>query len=166
MAEKKPLDLFRVAYGIGAAILLIGTMFKFLGLEGANTLFIVGILTEAIIFAISAFQKDPPEKEYNWENVFPQLAEGDGAKLDVAKSFEAYHKSTETIVKSVETLNTTLDQLNSITNNLSQAVQKIDVNVSNVEKRSAESEKELQELREKLARMNEFYNEMLEVLRK
>ena len=60
-------------YGIGAAVVIIGAMFKILHLEGANEMLMIGLTTEAIIFFLSAFE--PPHREPDWAKVYPELAE-------------------------------------------------------------------------------------------
>ncbi len=64
-------------YGWGAAIVIIGALFKIQHWEGASLMLILGLGTEAIIFAISAFEK--PHQEPDWSLVYPQLATGEGA---------------------------------------------------------------------------------------
>ncbi|MDR0558852.1 MAG: gliding motility protein GldL [Prevotellaceae bacterium] len=59
------------AYGIGAAIVIVGALFKILHLPGANQMLMLGMGTETLIFIISAFEPIP--KEYHWENVYPEL---------------------------------------------------------------------------------------------
>lgn len=60
-------------YGIGAAIVIVGALFKILHLEGADQMLMVGLITEAIIFFLSAFE--PAHKEIDWSKVYPELAE-------------------------------------------------------------------------------------------
>ena len=60
-------------YGIGAAVVIIGAMFKILHLPGANQMLMIGLTTEAIIFFLSAFE--PPHSEPDWSKVYPELAE-------------------------------------------------------------------------------------------
>lgn len=60
-------------YGLGAAVVIIGALFKIMHWPFAGPMLVVGLGTEAIIFAISAFQK--PHKDPAWERVYPQLAE-------------------------------------------------------------------------------------------
>ena len=60
------------AYGIGAAIVIIGALFKILHWPGADLMLMVGLLTEAAIFFISAFE--PPHQEPDWTLVYPELA--------------------------------------------------------------------------------------------
>jgi len=62
-----------VAYGLGASIVIIGALFKITHIRGANEALFVGMVTEAIIFALSALQK--PHVEYDWSRVYPQIDE-------------------------------------------------------------------------------------------
>ena len=43
-------------YGLGASIVIVGALFKILHWQGANTMLTVGLLTEAGIFLLSAFE--------------------------------------------------------------------------------------------------------------
>lgn len=66
-------------YGIGAAVVILGALFKILHLPGANLMLIGGMGTEAIIFIFSAFE--PLHVEYNWALVYPELAVGNEEEL-------------------------------------------------------------------------------------
>ncbi len=58
-------------YGLGAAVVIMGALFKILHLKGADLMLIIGLTTEAVIFAISAFEAQP--KDYDWALVYPEL---------------------------------------------------------------------------------------------
>jgi len=60
-------------YGIGAAVVIVGALFKILHLTGADAMLMIGLLTEAAIFFLSAFE--PPHAEPDWSKVYPELAE-------------------------------------------------------------------------------------------
>lgn len=60
-------------YGLGAAVVIVGALFKIMHWPFAGPMLVVGLGTEAAIFAISAFQK--PHKDPEWSRVYPQLAE-------------------------------------------------------------------------------------------
>tara|TARA_E500000331_G_C17180312_1_gene680246 strand:+ start:359 stop:1108 length:750 start_codon:yes stop_codon:yes gene_type:complete len=65
-------DNMNFIYGMGAAVVIIGALFKLQHWPGANAMLIIGLGTEALIFAISAF--DPPTvHEWDWTKVYPQL---------------------------------------------------------------------------------------------
>ena len=67
-------------YGIGAAVVIVGAMFKILHLPGADPMLIIGLTTEAVIFFFSAFEK--PHEEYDWSLVYPELAGMDDPDAD------------------------------------------------------------------------------------
>jgi gliding motility-associated protein GldL len=59
-------------YGFGAAIVIIGALFKILHLPGGGPVLVVGMSIEALIFILSAFE--PPDEEIDWTLVYPELA--------------------------------------------------------------------------------------------
>lgn len=68
-----PKKTMNFAYGMGAAVVIVGALFKIQHWTGASELLVIGLLTEAFIFGLSAF--DPLDTEYKWENVYPQLVD-------------------------------------------------------------------------------------------
>lgn len=60
-------------YGIGAAVVILGAMFKLLNWAGGGLMLGVGLTTEAIIFFLSAFEPQP--KEIDWTKAYPELKE-------------------------------------------------------------------------------------------
>lgn len=58
-------------YSWGASIVIIGALFKILHLQYGNEILTVAMITEAIVFFVSGF--DRPTNEYHWEEVFPVL---------------------------------------------------------------------------------------------
>lgn len=65
-------------YGIGAAVVILGAMFKILDWQFANIMIGVGLGTEAVIFFLSAFE--PRHEEMDWSKIYPELGEGAPAK--------------------------------------------------------------------------------------
>lgn len=65
-------DNMNMMYGLGAAVVILGALFKLQGWPFANAMLILGLGAEAVIFAVSAF--DPPTShEWDWSKVYPQL---------------------------------------------------------------------------------------------
>lgn len=65
-------------YSMGAAIVILGAFFKmthttFGGAVNPNWILGAGLITEAIIFTIYAFNPPRAEESYAWENVYPEL---------------------------------------------------------------------------------------------
>ena len=62
------------AYGMGAAVVIVGALFKIQHWTGASAMLIIGLGVEALIFGLSAF--DPVDTELDWSLVYPELAGG------------------------------------------------------------------------------------------
>ena len=80
------------AYGMGAAVVIIGALFKITHLEfgfiTGNLMLTIGLVVEALIFALSAFE--PVEEELDWTLVYPELGNGKALpkqiKADIAST--------------------------------------------------------------------------------
>ncbi|MES2591743.1 MAG: gliding motility protein GldL [Bacteroidota bacterium] len=59
-------------YGLGAAVVIVGAMFKIQHWPGAGPMLVCGLSVEAVIFFFSAFE--PPHEEVDWSLVYPELA--------------------------------------------------------------------------------------------
>lgn len=68
------------AYGMGAAVVIIGALFKIQHWTGASAMLIIGLSVEALIFGLSAF--DPVDNELDWSLVYPELAGGQAKPKD------------------------------------------------------------------------------------
>jgi len=69
--SKKFKYLKNLVIGLGAAVVLVGALFKILSWEYANEMLTIGLLTEAFLFAMLGII--PPEKDYYWEKLYPGL---------------------------------------------------------------------------------------------
>ena len=83
LKSKKTLNM---VYGLGASIVLIGALFKILhfhiGFLTGGVMLTIGLLTEAFIFAYSAFY-EPVEEDLDWAKVYPELAGGTAREKDL-----------------------------------------------------------------------------------
>ncbi|MDG1811401.1 MAG: gliding motility protein GldL [Polaribacter sp.] len=72
MRSKK---IMNMVYGLGAAIVIIGALFKIqhinYGFLTGGVMLTIGLVVEAIVFAISAFE--PVEEDLDWSKVYPEL---------------------------------------------------------------------------------------------
>jgi gliding motility-associated protein GldL len=75
------------AYGMGAAVVIVGALFKIIHFEigplTGNVMLTIGLVTEAIIFALSAFE--PVDQELDWSLVYPELAGGNAKSKTAIK---------------------------------------------------------------------------------
>lgn len=126
--SEKGKQIVGVAYSVGASVVIVGALFKIQHWPGAGPMLCVGMLVEAILFGIGAFDK--PHKEFDWSIVYPELAHGEeaeinadnskkGIKNDVIEVPQVDAKSmveeqVKKLAESVSTLNTTATQIGSI----------------------------------------------------
>ena len=76
-------------YGWGAAVVIIGALFKINHWPGGTIMLIIGMSVETIIFFLSAFE--PPHVEFDWTLVYPQLAgmeDGEGLETPTEEGEE------------------------------------------------------------------------------
>ena len=109
-----------MAYGLGASIVIIGALFKIMHWNFADQFLILGMTTEAIIFAISAFE--PVHQELDWTLVYPELAgmdSGPKKKADpVAQQLDKMLAEAKIGPELVESLGVGLKSLSSNVSNM------------------------------------------------
>ncbi|MGY0393353.1 type IX secretion system motor protein PorL/GldL [Bizionia sp. KMM 8389] len=96
MAQSKGFKKFMaMAYGLGASVVIVGALFKIthfeLGPLTGNVMLTIGLVAEALIFAISAFE--PVDNELDWSLVYPELA--GGQKTATKKAAKAQPEETQ-----------------------------------------------------------------------
>jgi len=69
---KKGKTIMGLLYGLGAAIVIVGALFKIQHWPGAGIMLIIGLSTEALIFVVSAFE--PQHLALDWTLAYPELA--------------------------------------------------------------------------------------------
>lgn len=144
--------LFNFAYSIGAAIVILGALFKLLHLPYGNLLLTIGMGTEVLMFVLTAF--DRPPREYKWEEVFPVLDSGNEEdRPDFANDIVVNTKANDTEEEAEEKELEYDEEGNLITSNDSQSsvavVKQKTVFPSNLPL----SETETQSLTDSIARM-------------
>lgn len=92
--------MLNYAYSWGAAIVILGALFKLTHLPGANEMLFVGMGTEVLVFFISAF--DRPYKSYKWESVFPQIKIS-GADTVKDKTEEEEEPASDALTEALQT---------------------------------------------------------------
>lgn len=72
--ESRAFKIFmKYLYGLGAAVVIAGALFKIMHWPFANEMLIAGMGVECVVFFVSAFE--PLHEELDWSRVYPQLAE-------------------------------------------------------------------------------------------
>lgn len=81
---KSSKKMFNMAYGLGASVVIIGALFKIAHWPYGTTILTIGMIVEAIVFAISAFE--PIEEDMDWSLVFPELGKDKTGKRSTYES--------------------------------------------------------------------------------
>lgn len=72
--ESRGFKMFmKYTYGLGAAVVIAGALFKIMHWPYASEMLIAGMGTEVFVFLVSAFE--PLHAEVDWAKVYPQLDE-------------------------------------------------------------------------------------------
>jgi gliding motility-associated protein GldL len=87
-------------YGMGAAIVIIGALFKIQHLSygplTGGLMLTIGLVVEALVFAISAFES--PEEDIDWSIVYPELGGGSSKTKKALKNETAEVKQAENLL--------------------------------------------------------------------
>ncbi|WP_299521332.1 gliding motility protein GldL [Winogradskyella sp.] len=74
MAQKGKMTLTNMIYGLGAAIVIVGALFKIQHWPYGSEILTIGMIVEALVFTYSAFEKQ--QADLDWSLVYPELAGG------------------------------------------------------------------------------------------
>ena len=77
MNKKK---FFNYAYGIGAAVVIVGALFKIQHWPYGSEMLTLGMAVEALVFFLSAFES--VEEDLDWSLVYPELVGGEDRDQD------------------------------------------------------------------------------------
>ena len=165
MALKINKKVMNMAYGLGAAVVIIGALMKIihkdLGPLSGNTLLTIGLVTEALIFALSAF--DTPDEEYKWEKVYPGLV-GDDSPVqpnqDIKAPADLQKKYNEQISKATDQMKSLNDLYKS---QLESAAQQAEINTESIENANKVKE-QMESLASNLSSLNGVYGGMLSAM--
>ncbi len=134
-------NMMAKVYGIGAAIVIAGALFKILHLPGAAFMLTLGMGTECIIFILSSFE--PLHTELDWTLVYPELLgvdndeivqegrvsrKGAGSNDAVSQKLDQMLQEANIGPELIESLAQGLRNLNNTTQNLSASA---DITVTN-----------------------------------
>ncbi|MDG1529001.1 MAG: gliding motility protein GldL [Polaribacter sp.] len=107
--SRKNKKIMNMVYGLGAAIVILGALFKIqhitiFGISGGFML-TLGLIVEAGVFAVSAFE--PVDDDLDWSKVYPELGDSDeeatGANGMLSKKLDNLLREAEldnTLIKS------------------------------------------------------------------
>ncbi len=99
--SKKSKKIMNMVYGLGAAIVILGALFKIqhisIGPLTGGVMLTLGLVVEALVFIISAFE--PVDEDLDWTKVYPELGdandEASGANGMLSQKLDSMLKEAE-----------------------------------------------------------------------
>ncbi len=161
--KKAKLDPLNVAYGVGAAVVIIGAMFKFLNFPLANEMLFVGLAVEALVFFVSAFELKKEDIDYQWDRIFPQLTKDGENKIE---QIEEWIEKADLDPMVIQRLSRSIERLEQNVNRMADMsdVAQLNDQVEKMRQSSEMFEKEISKLNTSISQMNSYYMRMLEVM--
>ena len=170
MAQSKASKKFmNMSYGLGASIVIVGALFKIIHFEigplTGNVMLTIGLVTEAIIFAISAFE--PVDDELDWSLVYPELSGGaSGSKGDSPKEAQGLlSKKLDELLKEAKIDGELLTSLGDSIKNFEGAAKSISPTVDSIQATKKYGE-ELSLAAAQMESLNSLYKVQLESVSK
>ena len=160
--KKRKFDVFNFFYSIGAVVILIGVIAKFLEWKLQDPLLLTGLGVEALVFTMSAIQykDDKVVKEYHWDRLFPELVDNPdlpsslpGMQKNIEILSEQYYKGMSEFVVQFENLNS------GIMKGCNQYQESLELMSQNL----SESSKAFTEFKENVSRVSSSFIELHEI---
>lgn len=156
-------------YSIGAAVVILGALFKILHLPGGSVVIAVGLITEAALFVMFAFE--PQHEDLHWDRVYPELAEGadpstfakasrkkadtsDEIDKSLSDKLDKMFASAKLDVAKIEQFGRGLEEFSQVTQNLSQVIE--------VDKNAQSYSDQLSRAADNMSKINSYYESHVE----
>ena len=108
---------------LGASVVILGALFKIMHWPGSGPMLIIGLGTEALLFAL--FASDVPHEEYDWSLAYPELGgmavEGgeEGSGLPISNQLDNLLEDAKIGPALIESLSKGMHSLSDTTNKMS-----------------------------------------------
>ncbi|MCB0483482.1 MAG: gliding motility protein GldL [Flavobacteriales bacterium] len=93
-------NIVNMAMSLGAAVVILGALFKIQHYPGASAMLIIGLCTESALFALGAIE--PQHLALDWTKVYPELAHHEGDEEE---------EEMEDVLATGETVTQKLDEM-------------------------------------------------------
>ena len=150
-------------YGFGAAIVILGALFKLMDWPGAGAMLTIGLSTEAIIFFFSAFEK--PHEEPDWSLVYPELAymKDPDEKLSASGAAKTPVQELDNMLENANVDQALITRLGDNLRAFNDTVEGVNKSMDAVSA-TGEYSDQMREASRKLAEMNTYYDLQLKTM--
>ena len=162
----KNFDFFNLFYSFGAAIVLLGALFKVLDTSFSDYIFITGLVVEILVFVISAFLFSKKEKTLSWEKIFPGLTsdEDEEGAVSAPLSAAAPSQSVMSLGNNMQELSQNMGEIANSFKQMRTTINNLDTTVSQLESANLGYKEEMQALKKNLADINDYYSDFMTAL--
>ncbi len=153
--------IMNMVYGLGAAVVIIGALFKIMHWPFGNEMLILGLITEALVFVISAFESI--DDEYDWSLVYPELAGGQAkkkSKKEPADEQGMLSQKLDSLLKEAKIDVNLMESLGSSIRNFEGAAKGIAPTVDSIQSQKQYSQ-EMVQAASNLSQLNSIYQSQL-----
>lgn len=162
--NKSTKKLMNMVYGLGASVVILGALFKIMHWPFGNLMLILGLIVEALVFAVSAFE--PIDDELDWSLVYPELAGGEatargGAVVTDDETEGMLSRKLDEILKEAKIDATLMSSLGESIRNFEGAAKNIAPTVEGIESQKRYSE-EMNLAASQLESLNSIYKVQVE----
>lgn len=148
METERKFSLLNFFYGLGAAVILIAALFKFLGWKYADILFIVGLVGEAIIFLVSGLMPVPHQIASHTPS---RLEPGASHRMAAANpDTKPNEQKVQDVLETLEELTRAIDSMDISSRRLAEAVRDAELKYQTLSENSVELQKEISALKSRI----------------
>ena len=117
MAKEGNITITNMVYGLGAAIVIVGALFKIQHWPFGSEILTLGMIVEAGVFTYSAFEKVLQDRNWDWGKAFPELVDEDAEPREpsavLSKKLDLLLKDAKIDGELVKSLGQNIKNLNS-----------------------------------------------------
>ncbi len=158
--SKSSKKLMNMVYGLGAAVVILGALFKIMHWPFGNEMLIIGLITEALVFTVSAFE--PVDDDLDWSLVYPELAGGNKRDKKENQTPEGMlSKKLDEMLKEARVDSSLMSSLGESIRNFEGAAKGIAPTIDSIQGQKKYSE-EMQKAASSLESLNSLYKVQLE----
>ncbi|MHA7056332.1 type IX secretion system motor protein PorL/GldL [Aquimarina sp. M1] len=158
--SKSSKKLMNMVYGLGAAVVILGALFKIMHWPFGNEMLIIGLITEALVFTVSAFE--PVDDDLDWSLVYPELAGGNKKdKKEIQTPDGMLSKKLDEMLKEARVDSSLMSSLGESIRNFEGAAKGISPTIDSIQGQKKYSE-EMAKAAASLESLNSLYKVQLE----
>ncbi len=161
--------IMKYAYGVGAAVVIMGALFKIMHWPFASEMLIVGLSVEALIFLLSV--TEPVQVDKDWSRVFPELDDSsmDEDSVGLYDILNSKERGTPAIneMESIE-----LEKIRDSISNLSKNIDSLSATIDTISNDLIESSRDSKEYKDsmkslslKIKNINSKYESVVDILK-